>query len=211
MTSNTYSSAVHAIATVTAIGLTACAALCAPPARADAVGLRTIAVDATVPIGAMRPLSGVNGAPAAEFGRQAAGEADAAAGVDGAVFYRDARIDLVRIHNEFGPGDVDAIFPDMNADPDNPKSYDFAQTDRLITSIKGAGAEPLLRNGRADRSANARPRACGSAMLSVQARTARLRGWPCGTRTASSRSGWRQTVSQRGAIRAWKRTSPASQ
>jgi xylan 1,4-beta-xylosidase len=148
LTFNTYSSAVHAIATATAIGLTACAALCASPARADAVGLRTIAVDATVPIGALRPLSGVNGAPGAEFGRQAAGEADAAAGVDGAPFYRDARIDLVRIHNEFGPGDIDAIFPDMNADPDNPKSYDFARTDRLIASIKGAGAEPLFRLGR---------------------------------------------------------------
>jgi hypothetical protein len=128
--------------------MTAGAALCASPAGADGVGLRTVSVDSTVTVGALRPLSGVNGAPGAEFGRQAAGDAEAAAGVDGTAFYRAARVDLVRIHNEFGPGDVDAIFPDMHADPNDPAGYDFAATDRLIASIKAAGAEPLFRLGR---------------------------------------------------------------
>jgi len=128
--------------------LSAAAALFASPVLADAAGLRTIAVDTTVTIGTLRSLSGVNGAPAAEFGRQPAGDAEAAAGVDGSAFYRAARIDLVRVHNEFGPGDVEAIFPDMGADADNPASYDFLPTDRAIASIKTAGAEPLFRFGR---------------------------------------------------------------
>ncbi|HEY2675642.1 MAG TPA: hypothetical protein VGI65_01650 [Steroidobacteraceae bacterium] len=131
-----------------AMGVGACAELCASPAGAEDVGLRTVSVDSTVTVGTLRPLSGVNGGPAAEFGLKAAGDAEAAAGVDGTAAYRAARVDLVRVHNEFGPGDVDAIFPDMSADPNNAASYDFAATDRLIASIKTAGAEPLFRIGR---------------------------------------------------------------
>jgi xylan 1,4-beta-xylosidase len=101
-------------------------------ARADDLPLRQIAVDATVSIGALRPLNGIQ----------------AAADVEGAAFYKSARIDLVGIDDVRGAGDADAIFPDMSADVGNPKSYNFAPTDRLVTSIKSAGAEPLFRIGR---------------------------------------------------------------
>ncbi len=47
-----------------------------------------------------------------------------------------ARIDLIRIDDVQEPGDMDAIFPDMSADAENPKSYNFAPTDRLVASIK---------------------------------------------------------------------------
>ena len=40
------------------------------------------------------------------------------------------------------------IFPDMNADANDPKSYNFGPTDRLIDSIKGVGAETIFRIGR---------------------------------------------------------------
>ena len=59
----------------TAIGLTACLALCASAARADAVGLRTIAVDATVPIGALRPLSASTAHQPPSSGAKQRGEA----------------------------------------------------------------------------------------------------------------------------------------
>jgi hypothetical protein len=88
-------------------------------------------VDATVTVGTLRPLSGVE-----------------AADPQGTAFYRAAHVDLVRVPDAAGVGDIDAIFPDMRADADKPSSYDFAATDRLIASIRSGGAEPLFRLGR---------------------------------------------------------------
>ncbi|MDP9087921.1 MAG: hypothetical protein M3O26_04175 [Pseudomonadota bacterium] len=89
---------------------------------------RKISIDAAITVGTLRPLSGVQ----------------AATGADGAAFYKAAHIDLVRIDAALGAG-ADSIFPDLAADSDNPKSYNFGPTDRIIASIKSAGAEPLLR------------------------------------------------------------------
>jgi xylan 1,4-beta-xylosidase len=114
------------------IGLAALVAIGALPCHADDLPLRKITVDTTVTVGALRPLSGIQ----------------AAAGVDGTALYKAARIDLVRIDDMQGSGDTDAIFPDMSADVDNARSYNFAPTDRLVASIKSAGAEPLFRIGR---------------------------------------------------------------
>jgi xylan 1,4-beta-xylosidase len=118
----------HAISLVV---MAACAVVGACPAHADDSPLRQISVDATVTVGALRPLSGIQ----------------ASAGRDDTSFYKAAHVDLVRIDDGAG-ADLDAIFPDMSADVDNPKSYSFAPTDRLIASIKSAGAEPLFRIGR---------------------------------------------------------------
>jgi hypothetical protein len=93
--------------------------------------LRKVAVDAAVTVGTLRPLSGV----------QAAGAEDTA-------FYKAARIDLVRVHDVSGAGEVETIFPDMNADAEDPKNYKFAATDRLLASIRSGGAEPLFQIGR---------------------------------------------------------------
>jgi xylan 1,4-beta-xylosidase len=92
--------------------------------------LRKLTVDAAVTVGALRPLSGVQ-----------------AAGAEGTAFYKAARIDVVRIHVS-GAGEVEAIFPDMSADPEDPKNYKFGATDRLLASIRSAGAEPLFQIGR---------------------------------------------------------------
>jgi xylan 1,4-beta-xylosidase len=121
----------------------------------------------TVNVGAsptrLKPIGGVNGLPHAESGT-AADSQD----------YHDARIDMVRIHNA-GAGDIDdvfsvrgrpaaapvprvlrpqmllnvnSIFLDPNADPDDPASYNFGPTDKLISQIRETGAEPLFRLGR---------------------------------------------------------------
>ena len=94
----------------------------AAPSLADDLPLRQISIDATVTVGALRPLSGIQ----------------AAAGLDGTALYKAAR-----------PASAapEAIFPDMDADAENPKSYHFAPTDRVIASIMAAGAEPLFRIG----------------------------------------------------------------
>ncbi len=102
-------------------------------AQADAQdpAARQISVDATVTVGALRPLNGV--------------QADDS---QGTAFYRTAHVDLVRIPDAAGAGEIDAIFPDLGADAENPKSYNFAATDQLVRSIKAGGAEPLFRIGR---------------------------------------------------------------
>jgi xylan 1,4-beta-xylosidase len=141
----------------------------APRAHADdGAALRNVTVDATITVGTLRPFSGIHGAPAAEFAGSGSPGAQPPARVDVSADYRAARIDLIRTHDEFGPGDIDArfggaqnmpvaipanrneftIFPDMAADPENPSSYHFAATDRLIASIKSVAAEPLFRVGR---------------------------------------------------------------
>jgi hypothetical protein len=99
------------------------------PAGAEDLPPRQISVDATVTVGALRPLSGVQ-----------------AVDSQGTAFYRSAHVDLVRIPDG-SAADIDAIFPDKSADVENPKSYNFAAADKLIASIKSGGAEPLFRLG----------------------------------------------------------------
>ena len=133
--------------------------------------LRQISVDAGKSIGTIRSLQGVNGAPAPGFhkpirfqfgGWNISSETDATPG------YRQARIDLIRTHDAYGPGDIDARFPDVpnalidgartilslfpnpEADPKDPRSYNFGPTDQLLASIKGLGAEVIFRVGRSE-------------------------------------------------------------
>jgi xylan 1,4-beta-xylosidase len=142
----------------------------APP-RDESAGLRRLTVDASKTDGRLHSLQGVNGAPAPGFhkpirfqfgGWNVPEETDATPG------YRQARIDLIRTHDAYGPGDIDAIFPEApntlidgartalsifpnpDADPDDPKSYHFGPTDKLIASIKGIGAEVIFRLGRSE-------------------------------------------------------------
>ena len=43
--------------------------------------------------------------------------------------------------------DVHCIFPDFDADPELPESYNFTETDKYISAVRAAGAEPVLRLG----------------------------------------------------------------
>ncbi len=91
--------------------------------------------------------------------------------VDAARGYRLAHIDLVRTHDAYGPGDIDSkfetneapggalisarrdvytLFPDPHADPENPASYRFGPTDKLISSIVAVGAQAIFRLGRSE-------------------------------------------------------------
>ncbi len=138
--------------------------------------MRLLEVDAGTSIGKLRPLLGVNGAPAPDTHKPPYfrfGGWNMPVEVDASRGYREAHIDLVRTHDAYGPGDIDArfgplgppggssvsaardalvIFPDMRADPDDPRSYHFAPTDRQIASIVGVDAQVLFRLGRSETS-----------------------------------------------------------
>ena len=43
--------------------------------------------------------------------------------------------------------DINQIFPDWNANVNNPKSYDFTLTDELLQDMINAGTEPFFRLG----------------------------------------------------------------
>jgi hypothetical protein len=90
-----------------------------------------------------------------------------------------ARIDLVRTHDAYGPADIDAkfetadapggglisarrdifdIFPNPEADANDPHSYNFGPTDQLIASIKKVGAQVMFRLGRSEGAAAQPPK-----------------------------------------------------
>jgi xylan 1,4-beta-xylosidase len=163
---------------------TANAAMISTPgavARIRPGDLRKITVDAAAPpIGRLRSLQGVNGAPAPgghkpenfTFGGWNMPEQ-----IDVSTGYRMARIDLVRTHDAYGPADIDArfesaeapggglisarrdvfdIFPNPDADENDPHSYNFGPTDQIIASIEKIGAQVMFRLGRSE-GADAQP------------------------------------------------------
>ena len=138
-------------------------------------------MDAAAPRGTLRSLQGVDGAPGPGGHKPESftfGGWNMKDDVDASAGYRLARIDLVRTHDGYGPGDIDAkfesaqapagalisakrdvftIFPDLGADPANPASYRFGPTDKLITSIVRTGAQVLFRLGRSEGANSAPP------------------------------------------------------
>ena len=88
--------------------------------------------------GAIKPLLGVNCGPLAAG---APGNAD----LTGA--YRKIGVRQVRTHDYYGPLDMATMYPDQNADPARPDSYNFAESDRVFAAILDGGFEPYLRLG----------------------------------------------------------------
>ena len=130
--------------------------------------LREIHVDASQVYGTIRSLQGVNGVPTPvmqglpNLVKQ----------------YKDLHIDVIRTHDTMGPTDISAqfsndnpllawlvpdntqrseivtagnaanLFPDWNADPEKPESYNFGPTDKVIEGIRATGADVYYRIGR---------------------------------------------------------------
>lgn len=143
--------------------------------------LRAISVDAASNLGSMKALRGLNAGPLPWSDRPAVEQLDdlvevsdrtgyRSLGADASAGYRSANIDLIRIHDNYGPGDIYAnfrgsrtmadgtsvsaasrnalvIFPDIKADPLNPANYNFAPTDKLMKSIHDVGARAIFRFG----------------------------------------------------------------
>lgn len=100
----------------------------------------TIRVDFADTVGAVRPLHGVNGGPLCRGGT-----------VDLTEYWREAKIPLARLHDCEWPRpdlvDLRAVFPNPNADPHDPASYDFATTDDYLAAVVASGARPVYRLG----------------------------------------------------------------
>jgi len=143
--------------------------------------LRSITVDASKKIGQLKSLRGVNVGPLPWSDRLELDRTHGlvevsdrtgfrSLGADASAGYRAANIDLIRVHDNYGPGDIYAkfrhpwlmadgteispasrdalvMFPDLQADPSKPENYNFGPTDRLIKSIRDVGAQPLFRLG----------------------------------------------------------------
>ncbi len=129
---------------------------------------RSVAVDAGKVIGEIRSFQGLNGPPTPVMEGLP----------DLVERYSELRVSQVRTHDFMGPTEIDSkfeqnnsflawlipdsaqraavvkagnasiIFPDGNADAENPGSYNFAATDNAIAGIRASGAEIFYRIGR---------------------------------------------------------------
>ena len=61
--------------------------------------------------------------------------------------YQAIGINMVRTHDYYGPLDMGEIYPDQNADPYDPASYHFKESDRVFRAILTGGFEPYFRLG----------------------------------------------------------------
>lgn len=114
-------------------------------------GPRSVTVDARKPIGFIHSLQGGHWDPGP-------------AGEPLSDNYKAVGIDAIRTHDAGGfdpgpptggEGDIDGIgyaviFPDLDADPNDPASYNFGPTDALIKNIRDIGAEVFFRVGRSN-------------------------------------------------------------
>jgi xylan 1,4-beta-xylosidase len=121
--------------------------LSAASSASAAGGLRQVTVDAARPTGLIRSLQGVSGTPLP--GNDEHGDYTAQQHQLGVDFVRTHDIDCS------GTGDIDGIganriFPDWDADPNDPASYNFGPTDRAILSTVRSGSEIEFNLGHSD-------------------------------------------------------------
>jgi xylan 1,4-beta-xylosidase len=99
-----------------------------------------IQVDFAQAAGVLKPLHGVNNGPIS-FGSM----------LDNRHRFRELGVPWVRLHDTNWPHprevDVPQIFPDFNADPEEPASYCFGPTDDYLRSILDTGAQIIFRLG----------------------------------------------------------------
>lgn len=61
--------------------------------------------------------------------------------------FQELGITSVRTHDFYGPCDIHSIFPDFNADVNDPNSYSFEASDEVITAIIATGSDVFFRLG----------------------------------------------------------------
>ena len=109
----------------------------------------TVTVDFSTDVGPVKPMNAVNNGPVGVDGTSLGSEHGNFA------TYRAANIPYARTHDTseyivYGGDhclDISAMFPNFDADENDPKSYDFAVTDAYLKSIRAAGTEPFIRLG----------------------------------------------------------------
>ena len=112
-----------------------------PPANAFVV------VEMARELGPIKPMHAVNNGPsvANPAGDQVRGNFEE---------YRAAHIPFARTHDSIGcvnggnhTCDITAVFPDFDADENDPESYDFVFTDHYLDTIRRAGTQVFFRLG----------------------------------------------------------------
>ena len=104
--------------------------------------MATVTIDFSQTQGPIKPLNGVNSGPRTKVFTY-----------DATDLYREAHIAYSRMHDveyPYGSGefvDIHCIFPNFDADVNDPASYKFALTDRYIQAAREAGAGILYRLG----------------------------------------------------------------
>jgi len=61
--------------------------------------------------------------------------------------YKEIGINFIRTHDFYGPTDISTIFPNWSADVNNPASYNFTSSDKVVSSIVNGGFRLLYRLG----------------------------------------------------------------
>ena len=115
-----------------------------PPGKmagAESLTTQKIDVDFSKSLGKLRPLHGVNNGPFDSSHHVA----------DMAARHKEAGFPSVRLHDCQWPTptvvDIPTIFPLFHADPDDPKNYIFAPTDRYLEAIVTNAADIVYRLG----------------------------------------------------------------
>jgi xylan 1,4-beta-xylosidase len=108
--------------------------------RVDAAEPHRLAVDFATVQGELRALHGINKGPLSANGL-----------IDVTEAQRRLRVPSIRLHDCHHPNpdvvDVHAVFPNPEADPSLPASYDFRATDEYIAAVRATGAEVIYRLG----------------------------------------------------------------
>lgn len=99
-----------------------------------------VVVDFAQSQGELRALHGINKGPLSANGL-----------IDVTEAHRRLRVPSTRLHDCHHPNpavvDVHAVFPNPDADPALPSSYDFRATDEYIAAVRASGAEVIYRLG----------------------------------------------------------------
>ena len=107
------------------------------PSAGEAIAGMTLTLGA--PTGAtVQPLLGINIGPI---------PAGASTNADLTDAYHATGITMIRTHDYYGPLDMATMYPDQSADPRDPASYNFTESDRVFAAILAGGFEPYLRLG----------------------------------------------------------------
>ena len=112
---------------------------------AAAISVRAqVVVDANEVVGKIKVMNAVNNGPAVAGSTQKKGNAQA---------YKDGGFEYARLHDApiawrwAHTVDISCVFPNFEADENDPKSYDFTLTDKLINDIYSSGTKVFYRLG----------------------------------------------------------------
>ena len=115
-------------------------------------GIGEISIDFSESIGDIKPLNGINNGPLSHADISSDGSR-VSFDFDVSDYYKSMNIPFVRLHDtEYPYGsdrfiDIHCIFPDFEADVDDPDSYYFEASDAYIKGIIDSGAEVMFRLG----------------------------------------------------------------